>query len=243
MFNVKRNGASVEITEIPASIPFGVFKYIADETGATETLVCYFKDKTEYEVIIQQTSENMAATVGWMAKEIRKITKRGVDVSTIGKRIGVMRVKRHMSAQELEEAIGAPEGSVFRWETGKAEPSSSYINTLALHLECNSAWLRNGENDTVADKSAKQNKGFQDLEKSVSAAQMAARKDNDNKNNDTKHERWIIDISGDNYKFTHEINGEKDNGHIAVNKNLAVMYACLVINGFEPPHHLKVMGL
>ncbi|HGV9180370.1 TPA: hypothetical protein ACNO4K_004140 [Salmonella enterica subsp. enterica serovar Newport] len=64
MFNVKRNGASVEITEIPASIPFNVFKYIADETGATETLVCYFKDKTEYEVIIQQTSENMAATVG-----------------------------------------------------------------------------------------------------------------------------------------------------------------------------------
>ncbi|EHW3506327.1 hypothetical protein K2T54_003744, partial [Salmonella enterica] len=55
MFNVKRNGVSVEITEIPASIPFSTFKNIADETGATETLVCYFKDKTEYEVIIQQT--------------------------------------------------------------------------------------------------------------------------------------------------------------------------------------------
>ncbi|EBR9314087.1 TPA: hypothetical protein ACWV5Q_002534 [Salmonella enterica subsp. enterica serovar Muenchen] len=70
MFNVKRNGASVEITEIPASIPFNTFKNIADETGATETLVCYFKDKTEYEVIIQHTNENMAGTVAWMALEV-----------------------------------------------------------------------------------------------------------------------------------------------------------------------------
>ncbi|ECW1079428.1 hypothetical protein F3U23_02410 [Salmonella enterica] len=69
MFNVKRNGASVEITDIPQSIPFSVFKNIADETGATETLICYFKDKTEYEVIIQHTNENMAGTVAWMALE------------------------------------------------------------------------------------------------------------------------------------------------------------------------------
>ncbi|EFV5037169.1 hypothetical protein HQR95_000911, partial [Salmonella enterica] len=71
MFNVKRNGVSVEITEIPASIPFSTFKNIADETGATETLVCYFKDKTEYEVIIQQTNENMAGMVAWLALEKR----------------------------------------------------------------------------------------------------------------------------------------------------------------------------
>ncbi|ENQ3931843.1 helix-turn-helix transcriptional regulator [Salmonella enterica subsp. enterica serovar Newport] len=243
MFNVKRNGASVEITEIPASIPFSVFKNIADETGATETLVSYFKDKTEYEVIIQQTSENMAATVGGMAKEVRKISKRDVDVSTIGKRIGFMRVKRHMYAQELEDAIGAPEGSVFRWETGKAIPSDSYIKDLALMLECDYAWLRNGENDTVADESAKQNKGFRDLEKSVYAAQMAATKDNDNKNNTTKHERWIIDISGDNYKFTREINGEMNAEYCYIKKDLATVYAILVINGFEPPVHLKLMGL
>ncbi|EKC9763782.1 hypothetical protein OQM20_000560, partial [Salmonella enterica] len=71
MFNVKRNGVSVEITEIPASIPFSTFKNIADETGATETLVCYFKDKTEYKVIIQQTNENMAGMVAWLALEKR----------------------------------------------------------------------------------------------------------------------------------------------------------------------------
>ncbi|EKR1710243.1 helix-turn-helix domain-containing protein [Salmonella enterica subsp. enterica serovar Carrau] len=38
-----------------------------------------------------------------------------VDVSTIGKRIGVARVANHMNTQELEEAIGAPDGTVFRW--------------------------------------------------------------------------------------------------------------------------------
>ncbi|EAW2934341.1 helix-turn-helix transcriptional regulator [Salmonella enterica] len=146
MFNVKRNGASVEITEIPASIPFSVFKNIADETGATETLVSYFKDKTEYEVIIQQTSENMAATVGWMASEVCKPVTGDADISTIGKRIGVARVKQHMSAQELEDAIGAPEGSVFRWETGKIVPSAMDIAMLADVLKCNKEWLCNGNN-------------------------------------------------------------------------------------------------
>ncbi|EJJ4070990.1 hypothetical protein NI358_005064, partial [Salmonella enterica] len=53
MFNVKRNGASVEITEIPASIPFSVFKNIADETGANECLVAYTKGKDGYEVVIR----------------------------------------------------------------------------------------------------------------------------------------------------------------------------------------------
>ncbi|EFS9262032.1 hypothetical protein HWQ91_003121 [Salmonella enterica] len=36
MFNVKRNGASVEITDIPQSIPCSVFKNITDDTGANE---------------------------------------------------------------------------------------------------------------------------------------------------------------------------------------------------------------
>ncbi|EDY2187960.1 hypothetical protein GTE46_004675 [Salmonella enterica subsp. enterica] len=149
MFNVKRNGASVEITEIPASIPFSVFKNIADETGATETLVCYFKDKTEYEVIIQQTSENMAGAVEWLVmkeREKRETVTSDADISTIGKRIGVMRVKQRMCTWDLEETIGAPEGSVFRWETGKAIPPDHYVNYLVLALKCDQKWLRDGEN-------------------------------------------------------------------------------------------------
>lgn len=145
MFNVKRNGASVEITDIPQSIPFSVFKDIADKTGATEMLVCYFKDKTEYEVTIQQTNENMAFAAEWLVLTSRESATKDADISTIGKRIGVMRVKQHMNAQELEEAIGAPEGSVFHWETGKAIPSSKYINELAIVLKCDPQWLLYGK--------------------------------------------------------------------------------------------------
>ncbi|MCT6990375.1 hypothetical protein [Salmonella enterica] len=43
MFNVKRNGSSVEITDVPASVPNSVFKDIADETGAGECLIAYVK--------------------------------------------------------------------------------------------------------------------------------------------------------------------------------------------------------
>ncbi|AXC66230.1 hypothetical protein DOE63_12085 [Salmonella enterica subsp. diarizonae serovar 59:z10:-] len=145
MFNVKRNGASVEITDIPQSIPFSVFKDIADKTGATETLVCYFKDKSEYEVTIQQTNENMAGTVAWLVLQAREPEAEDVDISAIGKRIAVMRVKQHMNTQELEEAIGASTGSVFRWETGKAIPSNKYINCLAAVLKCDPQWLLSGE--------------------------------------------------------------------------------------------------
>ncbi|EJX0512348.1 helix-turn-helix domain-containing protein [Salmonella enterica] len=67
-----------------------------------------------------------------------------VDVSTIGKRIGVARVANHMNTQELEEAIGAPYGTVFRWETGKAIPSSQYIDILARTLNVSVTWLLTG---------------------------------------------------------------------------------------------------
>lgn len=83
MFNVKCNGASVEITDIPQSIPFSVFKDIADETGATEILVCYFRDKTEYEVTIQQSNENMASAVGWLVLKSRESATGGADISAV----------------------------------------------------------------------------------------------------------------------------------------------------------------
>ncbi|EGL4350829.1 hypothetical protein IQ454_004927 [Salmonella enterica] len=79
MFNVKRNGASVEITEIPASIPFSVFKNIADETGANECLVAYVKGKDSYEVVIRHDNVNMAATAAWLTLEAGKNKKPPID--------------------------------------------------------------------------------------------------------------------------------------------------------------------
>ncbi|ENL0187808.1 hypothetical protein AB3E85_002942 [Salmonella enterica] len=72
MFSIKRNGASVEITEIPSSIPFSVFKNIADETGANECMIAYAKGKDGYEVVIRHDNVNMAAAAAWLALEKEK---------------------------------------------------------------------------------------------------------------------------------------------------------------------------
>ncbi|EBV7249301.1 TPA_asm: hypothetical protein G3V02_002966 [Salmonella enterica subsp. enterica serovar Ank] len=80
MFNVKRNGASVEITDIPLSIPFGVFKDIADKTGANECLIAYVKDKDCYEVVIHHDSVNMAGAVAWLVLEASKKEKHEISI-------------------------------------------------------------------------------------------------------------------------------------------------------------------
>ncbi|EAB8937204.1 hypothetical protein DRM61_23730 [Salmonella enterica subsp. enterica] len=86
MFNVKRNGASVEITDIPQSIPFSVFKDIADKTEATETLVAYVKDKDCYKVVIRHDSVNMAGSVAWLAieteQEYEQAMKKAAGIAT-----------------------------------------------------------------------------------------------------------------------------------------------------------------
>ncbi|EIW6804688.1 hypothetical protein MF428_002567 [Salmonella enterica] len=95
MFNVKRNGASVEITEIPASIPFSVFKNIADETGANECLVAYTKGKDGYEVVIRHDSVNMAAAAAGLALESREQITGNADISTAGKEISPLDNIKH----------------------------------------------------------------------------------------------------------------------------------------------------
>ncbi|EEO3564760.1 hypothetical protein DEI68_07925 [Salmonella enterica subsp. enterica serovar Poona] len=80
MFNVKRNGTSVEITDIPQSIPFGVFKNIADETGANECLVAYVKEKDNYEVVVRHDNVNMAGAFAWLVLEASKKEKHEISI-------------------------------------------------------------------------------------------------------------------------------------------------------------------
>jgi transcriptional regulator with XRE-family HTH domain len=142
MFNVKRIGSTVEITQIPHDVSIDVFKEIAAQTEANECLICFSKDSDNYEVIIRHENDHMAGAVAWLALEAREPVTGDADISTLGKRIGVMRVKQYMSAQELEDAIGAPEGSVFRWETGKSTPSWLNLSALASVLKCDPEWLQ-----------------------------------------------------------------------------------------------------
>ncbi|WOJ16101.1 helix-turn-helix domain-containing protein [Citrobacter koseri] len=74
----------------------------------------------------------------------------GVDMSTIGKRINAARVSLGMSLDELECELNAPEGTVFRWETRKATPSSKYIDELAKILKTSVTWLLTGKEVEVS---------------------------------------------------------------------------------------------
>lgn len=154
MFNVKRIGSTVEITQIPHDVSIDVFKEIAAQTEANECLICFSKDTDRYEVIIRHENDNMAGAVAWLALEAREPVTGDADISTLGKRIGVMRVKQHMSAQELEDAIGASEGSVFRWETGKSTPSWLNLSALASVLKCDPEWLQGDVQKAVEEKKA-----------------------------------------------------------------------------------------
>ncbi|STB37684.1 helix-turn-helix domain-containing protein [Citrobacter koseri] len=74
----------------------------------------------------------------------------GVDMSTIGKRINAARVSLGMSPDELEFDLNAPEGTVFRWETGKATPPSRHIDELAKTLKTSVTWLLTGKEVEVS---------------------------------------------------------------------------------------------
>ncbi|EJF1946153.1 hypothetical protein M8A54_000362 [Salmonella enterica] len=70
MFNVKRNGSTVEVTQIPHEVPVSIFKDIATQTEANECLIRFFKGNDNYEVIIRHENANMAGTAAWLATEV-----------------------------------------------------------------------------------------------------------------------------------------------------------------------------
>ncbi|ECJ2265129.1 hypothetical protein FNH73_21470 [Salmonella enterica subsp. salamae] len=70
MFNVKRIGSTVEITQIPREVSIDVFKKIAAQTEANECLICFSKDTDSYEVIISHDNDNMAGAVAWLVFEV-----------------------------------------------------------------------------------------------------------------------------------------------------------------------------
>ncbi|WP_370603746.1 hypothetical protein [Citrobacter braakii] len=63
MFNVKRIGSTVEITQIPCEVSIEVFKDISEQTKANECLICFSRGSDTYEVIIRHENDNMAGAV------------------------------------------------------------------------------------------------------------------------------------------------------------------------------------
>ncbi|MGC6028806.1 hypothetical protein [Enterobacter kobei] len=52
-------------------------------------------------------------------------------------------------------------------------------------------------------------------------------------------ERWTIDINNGRFIFCREVNGKPAGSYCPVGKDLAAIYAIAILNGFEPPRHLK----
>ncbi|EKC4606644.1 helix-turn-helix domain-containing protein [Salmonella enterica] len=73
-----------------------------------------------------------------------------ISMPGIGKRIQKARVDKRMYTEELENAIGADEGEVFRWETEKTVPPALYIDKLAKVLDVSVTWLMTGKEVEVS---------------------------------------------------------------------------------------------
>ncbi|EGI5342401.1 helix-turn-helix transcriptional regulator [Salmonella enterica subsp. enterica serovar Sandiego] len=131
--------------QIAALIEAGLIISVTDTNDKSEISDCVFILAKRY----AEAAHNYALKIrGAAATETQLAPAEvmlNVDMSTIGKRIMEARVKQRMYTEELENAIHAPEGSVFRWETGKAIPSSQYIDILARTLNVSVTWLLTGK--------------------------------------------------------------------------------------------------
>ncbi|EAO1991564.1 helix-turn-helix domain-containing protein [Salmonella enterica] len=90
--------------------------------------------------------EALKCNLNWLITgEETPVIKPADDAAAIGKRINQRRVELRMSPVALQEITGAPDGSVFRWETGKIMPPDNYIDSLAKALETSVTWLLTGK--------------------------------------------------------------------------------------------------
>lgn len=67
-----------------------------------------------------------------------------------GNTIRELRKQRRLSQTELAKGVHVSQATVTAWETGKAEPSSSALNTLANYFNVSADYLLGREN--LADK-------------------------------------------------------------------------------------------
>lgn len=58
-----------------------------------------------------------------------------------GTTIRGLRKQHHLSQTELAKAVHVSQATVTAWETGKAEPSSSALNTLASYFNVSADYL------------------------------------------------------------------------------------------------------
>lgn len=131
--------------QIAALIEAGLIISITNTNDKSDLSDCVFILARQYAEAAHDYAQKIRGSAATETQLAPAEVMLNVDMSTIGKRIGVVRVNQRMCTEELENAIHAPEGSVFRWETGKAIPSSQYIDILARTLNVSVTWLLTGK--------------------------------------------------------------------------------------------------
>lgn len=69
----------------------------------------------------------------------------------IGERLKELRTHRHLTQQQLADAIGVKQQTVATWETGLRNPSENILKTLLKTYSISEAWLRYGDGAMEAD--------------------------------------------------------------------------------------------
>lgn len=131
--------------QIAALIEAGLIISITNTNDKSDLSDCVFILARQYAEAAHDYAQKIRGSAATETQLAPAEVMLNVDMSTIGKRIGVVRFNQRMCTEELENAIHAPEGSVFRWETGKAIPSSQYIDILARTLNVSVTWLLTGK--------------------------------------------------------------------------------------------------
>jgi transcriptional regulator with XRE-family HTH domain len=74
-------------------------------------------------------------------------------VST-GERITIYRKEKRLSQQELADLLGVSRGYVGNIESGRNEPSSSFLMLLASKLNVSADWVLTGDGEMLKGKAA-----------------------------------------------------------------------------------------
>jgi transcriptional regulator with XRE-family HTH domain len=72
------------------------------------------------------------------------MTKNTTDLEKIGERILQQRTALNLSQSKVASLIGASQGVIAHWETGRSLPGTEYLTSLSVVLEVSIEWLLTG---------------------------------------------------------------------------------------------------
>lgn len=70
-----------------------------------------------------------------------------MKIETLGDRISARRKELGLTQQRLADLVSKSSVSVFKWESGQAEPKGASLFAISQALKCSPTWLLFGDED------------------------------------------------------------------------------------------------